>query len=98
MAGVLLAPLLVNALLGALGFSSIGPVAGNVDPFKQRHRLIELIFVPATLLCYWMLGSFAAGIQSAMGNVPAGSLFAIAQSTAMGGGGVGVVGLVAALF
>jgi len=45
-----------------------------------------------------MLGSFAAGIQSAMGNVPAGSLFAIAQSTAMGGGGVGVVGLVAALF
>lgn len=33
-----------------------------------------------------MSGTLAAGIQSSIGNVTAGSLFALAQSTAMGGG------------
>lgn len=33
-----------------------------------------------------MLGTLAAGIQSSIGNVAAGSLFATAQSVAMGGG------------
>ena len=56
-----------------------------------------------------MLGTLAAGIQSMIGNVAAGSLFATAQATAMGagtpviaqvvGGAVtGVVGVAAALF
>ena len=55
------------------------------------------------------LGTLAAGLQSGIGNVAAGSLFATAQGTAMGagipvlgqviGGAVtGVVGAAAALF
>jgi hypothetical protein len=79
----------------------------------QRYRLVEPFFVfvfspSATLLCYRILGTLAAGIQSGIGNVVAGSLFAGAQSTAMGvgvpvlgkaiGGAVsGVVGIIAAL-
>ena len=42
------------------------------------------MFVPATLLCYRMPGTLAARLQSWIGNVAAGSLFAIAQGTAMG--------------
>lgn len=33
-----------------------------------------------------MVGTLAAGIQSTIGNVAAGSLFATAQATAMGAG------------
>jgi len=33
-----------------------------------------------------VLGTLAAGIQSGIGNVAAGSLFASAQAAAMGGG------------
>ena len=84
--GAGLATLLTITVLAVMGFSPIGPVAGNVDPFVQRRCLIELIFVPATLLCYRMLGMAAAGIQAGIGNVAAGSPFAIAQATAMGGG------------
>lgn len=62
-------------VLGAIGFSAVGPAAGSV----------------------------AAGMQSSIGLVPAGSLFAWCQSVAMGGaalggvnagifGGAGVVG------
>ena len=51
------------------------------------------------------LGSIAAGIQSSIGNVAAGSLFAGAQSVAMGGAlpaavtavGAGVSGVGAAI-
>jgi len=57
----------------------------------QRHRLIELIFVSATLLYYRILGSLAAGIQSGIGSVAAGSLFATAQATAMGAGITGAI-------
>ena len=46
----------------------------------------SLTLVPATLLCYRMLGTLAAGLQSGIGNVVAGSLFATAQGTAMGAG------------
>ncbi|KAF5601216.1 hypothetical protein FPANT_1823 [Fusarium pseudoanthophilum] len=38
-----------------------------------------------------LLGSFAAWIQSLIGNVVAGSLFATLQSAAMGGYGVGIL-------
>ena len=71
--------------LGLIGFSAGGVVAGNVNQFIQRYRLTELIFTTATPLCYWILGSLAAAIQASIGCVVAGSLFAIAQSIAMGG-------------
>jgi len=74
----------------------LGPVPGDVDPSMQRHCLIELIFVPATLLRYWMLGSPAAGLQAWTGNVVARSLFAIARGVAMGGA-VGITFLVSAV-
>jgi Interferon-induced 6-16 family len=51
------AAIIVFPILGAVGFSAIGPVAGSV----------------------------AAGWQSAIGAVEAGSLFAFCQSAAMGG-------------
>ncbi|CCT66234.1 uncharacterized protein FFB20_01789 [Fusarium fujikuroi] len=38
-----------------------------------------------------LLGSFAAWIQSLIGNVVTGSLFATLQSAAMGGFGVGIL-------
>jgi len=37
-------------------------------------------------LCYRILGTLAAGIQSGIGNVAAGSLFATVQGAAMGAG------------
>jgi len=70
-------------VLGVVLAKLLGPVPGDVDPFMQRHCLIELIFVPVTLLCYWMLGSPVVGLQAWTGNVVARSLFAIAQSIAM---------------
>lgn len=39
---------------------------------------------PPHFLCFRILGSFAAWIQSWIGNVTAGSLFATLQSIAMG--------------
>ena len=39
---------------------------------------------PPHLLCYRMLGSIAAGIQSGIGNVVAGSFYAVLQGIAMG--------------
>ena len=67
------------------------------------------MFVPATLFCYRMLGTFAAALQAWIGNVAAGSFFAMAQGAAMGAGipaifnaigGIiaGIIGLVFALF
>ena len=44
------------------------------------------MFVPATLLCYRILGGIAAGLQAGIGNVAAGGLFATAQGIAMGAG------------
>lgn len=48
---------LIPAILGMIGFGTLGPIAG----------------------------SLAAAIQASIGNVAAGSAFAIAQSVAMGG-------------
>ena len=50
----------------------------------RLYRLVELFPPSATLLCHRILGTLAAGIQSGIGNVAAGSLFAGAQATAMG--------------
>ena len=55
-----------------------------------RYRFVEPFFFsfspPPRLLCYRVLGTLAAGIQSGIGNVAAGSLFATAQGAAMGAG------------
>ncbi|KAH9036235.1 hypothetical protein EDB85DRAFT_1889048 [Lactarius pseudohatsudake] len=63
LAGLFLLPLATKIVLGLIGFSAIGPVAGSI----------------------------AAGIQAAIGNVAAGSLFATLQSIAMGGALHGVL-------
>ncbi|KAF8483888.1 hypothetical protein DFH94DRAFT_725090 [Russula ochroleuca] len=55
--GIALTPFVAPVLLGVVGFSAAGPVAGSI----------------------------AAGIQAGIGNVVVGSLFATAQSVAMGG-------------
>ncbi|KAN0125531.1 hypothetical protein V8E52_000738 [Russula decolorans] len=67
--GVALTPLVAPAMLGAIGFSAAGPVAG----------------------------SFAAVLQAGTGNVAAGSMFAAAQSIAMGGGVPAVISAVGGL-
>ncbi|KAJ7682032.1 hypothetical protein DFH06DRAFT_1160039 [Mycena polygramma] len=64
--GAIVAPLAAPAVLGIVGFSEIGPVAGG----------------------------FAAAAQAGIGNVVAGSPFAVAQCVAMGGAlpAIGYVG------
>ena len=64
-------------LLGVVGFSAAGPVAGM---FPLVRHTIEAASKP-----FELLGSIAAGIQAGIGNVVVGSLFATAQSVAMGG-------------
>jgi len=68
-AGAFLAPVVLTAGLGVIGFSAVGPVAGSI----------------------------AAGLQAGIGNVAAGSLFAMAQSAAMGGAVSSVVTAAGAL-
>ena len=79
-AGMVALPFLVKAGLGVIGFGAAGPVAGRfryqVTSDSMRHNPLE------------QLGSAAACIQSLIGNVAAGSLFATAQSLAMGGGAI----------
>ena len=100
-------PLLAVPILNAVGFSAAGPVAGKGQAsLTLRYRLVQPFFPSLSLR---PLGTLAAGIQSGIGNVAAGSLFAGAQGAAMGaglpvvanvvGGAVtGVVGLAAAVF
>jgi hypothetical protein len=65
-----------------IGFGVAGPIAGRflyrVTSDAMRHITLQL-------------GSMAAGIQSGIGNVVAGSLFAGVQSVAMGGAMAGTV-------
>lgn len=77
--------------IGALGFSAIGPVAG------QFNSMSHPVSSSNTVLASW-----AAGAQAAIGNVAAGSAFAHVQSFAMGGsasalGGPVVIGILAAI-
>ncbi len=92
--GALLTPIALTAGLGALGFSAAGPIAGKFpNPSVTWHSTLRDI-----------LGSIAAGAQAGVGNVVAGSLFAAAQSVAMGGAvpaavtaaGAGLTGVTAA--
>ena len=74
-----LVPFLAPVALGLVGFGAAGPVAGEFPPewcgiIRSAHtNKLELV------------GSIAAGVQAGIGNVVAGSLFAGAQSVAMGG-------------
>ena len=53
----------------------------------RRYRHVEpFLSPPSHLFCYRISGTLAAGIQSGIGNVAAGSYFAGAQATAMGAG------------
>jgi hypothetical protein len=98
--GVLL-PLAAKVILGLIGFSPLGPVAGKSLIEASRH-----IVVPSHAE---YAGSIAAAIQALIGNVAAGSLFALLQSLAMGGalggalgaiGGIvgGIIGAIGAFF
>jgi len=73
--GVVLAPVVAVGIVGALGFSAVGVVAGECPLY--RPRFIHLMNSS--------IGSLAAAIQSGIGNVVAGSLFALAQSIGAGG-------------
>ena len=75
-------------MLGVIGFGAAGPIAGMFPPvslLRQHLKPLEPI------------GSIAAGLQAGIGNVAAGSLFAAAQSMAMGGGIPAVVSAVGGL-
>jgi hypothetical protein len=76
------APLAMPAVLGAAGFSSIGPVAGKIT---------SLLFRIPSNTDYCIKGSMAAGLQSAGWAGGAGTVFSTVQSAAMGGYGVSVV-------
>ena len=74
--------LLTAPLLGLLGFSAAGPVAGGKANIIMHNLYTWLTFA---------IGSIAAMIQSTMSPVAAGSLFAILQSAGMGGSGAIIV-------
>ena len=71
---------MIVPVLNGIGFSAVGPVAGEGWFFLDGHISLNNLF------CYRSVGTFAAGVQASIGNVAAGSLFAMAQSTAMGAG------------
>lgn len=73
---VLVAPVVAPLAVGALGFSAAGPIAGAYLQFSAY-------IIPTNASV--MAGTFAAATQAGIGNVVAGSLFAGAQSVAMGG-------------
>lgn len=52
--------------------------------------IVESVLVLMWSSCY-VVGSFAAGVQAAAGNVAAGGIYATLQSAAMGGYGVAAV-------
>jgi len=88
---MVLTPLLTVPVLSAVGFSAAGPVAGTWRLFSYTtvpscRTFFFLSLPPLRSSCYRVLGTIAAGIQSGIGNVVAGSLFATAQGAAMGAG------------
>ena len=69
--------------LSALGFGATGPIAGR---FGAQHSRVG----NRTHTLTQPSGSAAASVQSFFSFVPAGGLFATAQSAAMGGYGASV--------
>lgn len=87
---VILTPVLAPVFLTTLGFSAVGPVAGKSGiPTPRPHRSHRKKHPNFSALAStdWntLSGTAAAAIQAGIGNVLAGSLFATAQSIAMGG-------------
>lgn len=84
--GVNLGPVTVPpaspTVLGAVNFSSAGPVAGRPLSFTEQESKNKS---PPT-------GSLAATVQSSIGYTNNGGSFAMAQSVAMGGANVRMVG------
>lgn len=85
---IIAAPTIVfTPVLGLLGFTSLGPAAGNSPPHPASKPLAHHEALkkadPAT-------GSIAASLHSALSPIAAGGTFSILQSAAMGGYGVGV--------
>jgi len=79
-----MAPTVVSApVLLATGFSSSGVGAG---------KFLSPKYHTSSQLCK---GTIAAGVQSSIGNVAAGSVFATLQSAGTGGAGLAVVNGVA---
>jgi hypothetical protein len=82
--GIILLPCSVKAILRLIGFGPIGPIASE-SLIEASCHVVESLHTSN------YVGSFAAKIQAWIGNVVAGSLFAILQSIAMGGARVGSV-------
>jgi hypothetical protein len=61
------------------------------DLARQGQSLVNPFTPRAYLVLTQHIGSIAAGLQAGIGNVAAGSLFAAAQSVAMGGMLTGVL-------
>jgi hypothetical protein len=79
----LVAPgILAGPVLWAFGWGAGGMRAGKFSSSPNKS------YVDSNM---WMIGTAAAAIHSATGNVAARSAFAYLQSSAMGGYGVGVV-------
>ena len=76
-AGVFAVPFLAPLALWSVGFGASGIVAGKFPSQADQLARQHLTQGPS--------GSGAAGIQDAIGNVAAGSAFAVVQSIAMGG-------------
>lgn len=80
-------PAVVTApALAAAGFGSLGPVAGWSPAPPESSPRVWMRLANAVIT-----GTVAAGVQSWIGNVAGGSLFATFQSAAMGGSGAAAV-------
>lgn len=80
-------PAVVTApALAAAGFGSLGPVAGWSPAPPESSPRVWMRLANAVIT-----GTVAAGVQSWIGNVVGGSLFATFQSAAMGGSGAAAV-------
>lgn len=77
--GVVLAPVVAAGVLGILGFGAAGVIAG------QRLALSLYLMDRKLIFRIPYVGSYAAAVQSGIGNVAAGSLFALLQSIGAGG-------------
>jgi hypothetical protein len=90
-----LAPgLIALPLLGVIGFGPLGPVAGKSFSHCCSHCCLSFLhkeYHMETRANSVNTGSAAAALQAGVGNVVAPSAFAIMQSAAMGGYGLGLV-------